>query len=102
MQNNAPVKSKEQVKFTSIVEAVAANVGKTLVWIIISDVLYFLQMDFINKTIMGATEGVVEEEGMVTLVCTMAVEEETAGENEVTTEVIEEAVPTVVRDEIPV
>ena len=32
MQNNALVKSKERVKFTSIVEAVAANVGKTLVW----------------------------------------------------------------------
>ena len=51
---------------------------------------------------MGATEGVVEEEGMVTLVCTMAVEEGTVGENEVTTEGIEEAVPTVVRVEIPV
>jgi len=59
-------------------------------------------MDFINKTIMGATEGVVEEEGMVTPVCTMAVEEGTVGENEVTTEGIEEAVPTVVRVEMPV
>lgn len=97
MQNNALVKSKEQVKFTSIVEAVAANVSKS-----INDVLYFLQMDFINKTIMGATEGVVEEEGMVIPVCTMAVEEGTVGENEVTAEGIEEAVPTVVRVEIPV
>lgn len=97
MQNNALVKSKEQVKFTSIVEAVAANVSKS-----INDVLYFLQMDFINKTIMEATEGVVEEEDMVIPVCTMAVEEGTVGENEVTTEGIEEAVPTVVRVEIPV
>lgn len=59
-------------------------------------------MDFINKTIMGATEGVVEEGGMETLVCTMAVEEGTVGENEVTAEGTEEAVPIMVRVEIPV
>ena len=59
-------------------------------------------MDFINKTIMGAMEGVVEEEGMETPVCTMAVEEGTVGENEVTTEGIEEAVPIMVRVEMPV
>jgi len=31
VQNNAFLKSKEQEKFTSIAETVAANVGKTLV-----------------------------------------------------------------------
>ena len=51
---------------------------------------------------MGATEGVVEEGGMETLVCTMAVEEGTVGENEVTAEGTEEAVPIMVRIEIPV